>query len=59
MLTLRNDFAQQMQSKVCKEYLLRTYRNFHGAEVSIEDRIKDAKPKVDTGLSAGGPPAQS
>ena len=51
LLVLRNDFAQQMQSKVCKEYLLRTYRHFHAPEVSIEDRVKKAKPKVDTGLS--------
>ena len=29
MLVLRNDFAQQLQSKVCKEYIMRAYKNYH------------------------------
>lgn len=30
---------------------MRTYRNYHKADVSIKDRVRDAKSKVDTGLS--------
>ena len=50
MLVLRNDFAQQLQSKVCKEYLMRTYRYYHKPAEPIESRIRAAKSKIDTGL---------
>ena len=31
---------------------MRSYRNYYEADPSIEDRVKGAKSKVDTGLSA-------
>jgi len=56
MLVLRNDFAQQMGQKVCKEYMMRAYRNIHSLSggPTLEQRVQDAKAKVDTGLIYSG-----
>ena len=51
LLVLRKDFANQMQHKICKEYIARNYASLYRKEHTLEEKIQFAKPRIDTGLS--------
>jgi len=42
-----------MGQKVCKEYMIRAYRNVHAKSggPTLQQRVEEAKAKVDTGLN--------
>ena len=50
MLVMNNDFASQLQEKVAKNYIARTYDNLYKREASIEEKVNKATSKIDTGL---------
>ena len=61
MLTLKNDFASQLQEKVTQNFAARMYDQMYRIEVPIEDKIRRAQSKIDTGLPrpATGSPRKS
>ena len=50
MLVMNNDFASQLQAKVAKDFIARTYDNLYRKEPPIEDKVIKATARVDTGL---------
>ena len=50
MLVMNNDFASQLQEKVAKNYIERTYDNLYRKQVSIEEKVSKATSRIDTGL---------
>ena len=50
MLTMQNNFASQMQDKVTRSFINRTYDLMHKVEPNIEDKIRKAQSRIDTGL---------
>ena len=54
MLVLNNDFASQLQEKVAKNYIERTYDNLYRKQASIEEKVSKATSKIDTGLKKSG-----
>ena len=49
-LVLKKDFANQLQHKICKEFIARNYDHLYKVEHTLEEKIQLARSRIDTGL---------